>query len=189
MAEIKFMKWLVNRTAVRQILSVIVILFFVTSLHPQNTPGNQMAKKKIVLKNADSVLILKDPSTGKDIHHLLGNVHLQDNEIIMWCDSAHFFPDKNQVEAFRKVHIKQGDTLDLYGDYLFYDGKSKLAFVKGNVELIDKETHLYTDSIHYDVQNRIARYTNRGRITNAKNTLTSIIGVLLCIRKSFSFQG
>jgi len=182
------MKWLVNRTAVRQILSVVVILFFVTSLHPQNTPGNQVAKKKIVLRNADSVLILKDPQTGKDIHHLLGNVHLQDNEILMWCDSAHFFPDKNQVEAFMKVHIKQGDTLDLSGDYLFYDGISKLAFVKGNVELIDKQTHLFTDSIHYDVQNRIARYTNRGRITNDKNTLTSIIGVLYAQENLFHFK-
>ena len=87
-----------------------------------------------------------------------------------------------------KVHIKQGDTLDLFGDYLFYDGISKLAFVKGNVELIDKQTHLYTDSIHYDVQNRIARYTNRGRITNDKNTLTSIIGVLYAQENLFHFK-
>ncbi len=56
-----------------------------------------------------------------------------------------------------KIHIEQGDTLDLYGDYLFYDGKLEMAFVKGNVELIDKETHLYTDSIHYDVKNRVAQ--------------------------------
>ena len=40
----------------------------------------------------------------------------------MSCDSAHYFPDKNQVTAFSKIHIEQGDTLDLYGDYLFYDG-------------------------------------------------------------------
>ena len=38
----------------------------------------------------------------------------------------------------------------------FMTGKAGLAFVKDNVELIDKETHLYTDSIHYDVNNRIA---------------------------------
>jgi lipopolysaccharide export system protein LptA len=54
--------------------------------------------------------------------------------------------------------------------------------------LIDKDTHLYTDSIHYDVNTRIARYTNRGRITNAKNTLTSIIGVLYVSENLFHFK-
>ena len=108
--------------------------------------------------------------------------------ITMSCDSAHYFPDKNQVKAFSKVHIEQGDTLDLYGDYLFYDGKSEIALVKGNVELIDKETHLYTDSINYDVKNRIARYNDRGRITNAENTLTSIIGIYYVSENLFHFK-
>jgi lipopolysaccharide export system protein LptA len=106
----------------------------------------------------------------------------------MWCDSALFYPDINQVTAYSKIHIQQGDTLNLYGEYLFYDGKTGLAFVKTNVVLIDKDTHLYTDSIHYDVNTRIARYTNRGRITNAKNTLTSIIGVLYVSENLFHFK-
>ena len=100
-----------------------------------------------------------------------------------------FISDKNQVKAFSKIHIEQGDTLDLYGNYLFYDGISGIAFVKGNVELIDKETHLYTDSLNYDVTNKIARYTDSGRITNAKNTLTSIIGIYYTSQKIVSFQG
>jgi lipopolysaccharide export system protein LptA len=106
----------------------------------------------------------------------------------MWCDSAHYYPDLDQVTAYSKIHIEQGDTLNLYGDYLFYDGKSGLAFVKTNVELINKDTHLYTDSIHYDVNTRIAKYTNRGRITNAKNTLTSIIGAYYSLENLFHFK-
>ncbi|MCU0409445.1 MAG: hypothetical protein MUD02_10900, partial [Bacteroidales bacterium] len=94
----------------------------------------------------------------------------------------------NQVTAFSRVHIEQGDTLDLYGDYLFYDGKNEDALVRGNVELIDKETHLYTDEVRYDVKNRIARYNNRGRITNADNTLTSIIGVYYVSDNLFHFK-
>ena len=106
----------------------------------------------------------------------------------MYCDSAYYYKNKNQVRAFSKVHIVQGDTLNLYGNYLFYDGTTENAFVKGNVELIDKETHLYTDSINYDVSNRIARYNDRGRITNAKNTLTSIIGVFYVSQNLFHFK-
>lgn len=76
----------------------------------------------------------------------------------MTCDSAYYFKKKNQVRAFSKVHIEQGDTLNLYSDYLFYDGELETAFVDGNVELIDKETHLYTKTLDYDVKNKIANY-------------------------------
>ena len=188
MAEINIYKLLVRSTSIRHLLYVTIILLLVPSLQSQNITGKQTTWKRIDLKNADIDNILKDPYTGKDIHHLLGNVRLQDDKIKMWCDSALFYPDINQVTAYSKIHIQQGDTLNLYGDYLFYDGKTGLAFVKTNVVLIDKDTHLYTDSIHYDVNTRIARYTNRGRITNAKNTLTSIIGVLYVSENLFHFK-
>jgi lipopolysaccharide assembly outer membrane protein LptD (OstA) len=145
-------------------------------------------KKKIELIYADEDNIIKDKETGKDIHHVRGKVKLIHNDIIMLCDSAHFAPDNYQVTAFSRIHIEQGDTLDLIGDYLFYDGKSEIANVKGNVELIDKETHLFTDAIDYDVKNKIARYNDKGRITNADNTLTSIIGIYYVSESLFHFK-
>ena len=188
MAEIKHLSLLKKNALLRHLFYVVILLFFIPSLQSQDTTIKQTARKQIELKNADEDSILRDPLTGKDIHHLKGNVRLKDNEVLMWCDSAHYYPDKNQVTAFSKVHIQQGDTLNLYGDYLFYDGRKASAFVKNNVVLIDKETHLYTDSIHYDVTNRIARYNERGRITNAKNTLTSIIGVFYVSQNLFHFK-
>jgi lipopolysaccharide export system protein LptA len=188
MVEINSPGILVKNAYIRHFFYVVIFLCSATSAFSQDLTAPSAAGKKIELKNADEDNILKDSLTGKDIHHLLGNVRLQDNDVKMWCDSAHFYPEKNQVEAYLKVHIQQGDTLNLFGDYLFYDGKSKIAFVKGNVELIDKETHLYTDSIHYDVRNKIAKYTERGRITNEKNTLTSIIGILYVSENLFHFK-
>ena len=188
MVEINLSRFLVNNAYVRHIFYVLISLLFAPSVYSQDLTAPQSTRKKIELKNSDVDDMLKDPVTAKDIHHLLGNVRLRDEDVNMWCDSAYFYPDKNQVEAYSKVHIEQGDTLNLFGDYLFYDGKSKTAFVRGNVVLIDKETHLYTDSIHYDVRNRIAKYTERGRITNAKNTLTSIIGVLYVSENLFHFK-
>ncbi len=185
MVEINSPGILVKNAYIRHFFYVVIFLCSATSAFSQDLTAPSAAGKKIELKNADEDNILKDSLTGKDIHHLLGNVRLKDNDVKMWCDSAHFYPEKNQVEAYLKVHIQQGDTLNLYGDYLFYDGKSKKHLSKGKVELIDKETHLYTNSIHYDVTNKIARYTDSGRITNEKNTLTSIIGILLFFRKCF----
>ncbi len=188
MAEIKTLKYPDTYVLSRFIFYFLILLLSGQVLSGQQHKTQQPARKKIILLNADSVIIVKDPITGKDIQHLKGNVRLIDNETKMSSDSALFYPDRDQVDAFSKVHIEQGDTLDLSGDHLFYDGKLATAFVKGNVELIDKETHLYTDSIHYDVKNKIAKYTERGRIKNADNTLTSIIGVYYAAEKLFHFK-
>jgi lipopolysaccharide export system protein LptA len=188
MVEIKNFRYLQNIIPLRHIFYVSVILLFSSALNAQQIPEKKTGKKKIELKYADEDSMVNDILTGKDIHHFVGNVLIEHNEITMSCDSAHYYPDKNQVTAFSKIHIKQGDTLDLFGNYLFYDGISEMAFVNGNVELIDKETHLYTDAIDYDVKNKIARYNNNGRITNADNTLTSIIGVYYVSENIFHFK-
>lgn len=188
MVEIKIFRYLLNIFPVRHILYVAIFLLFSPNIQSQITPIKKPERKKIELIYADEDIITRDPQTGKDIHHFLGKVLLEHNEITLSCDSAYYSPDKNQVTAFSKIHIEQGDTLDLFGDYLFYDGKSERALVNGNVELIDKETHLYTDAIDYDVKNRIARYNTKGRITNAGNTLTSIIGIYFVPENFFHFK-
>ncbi len=186
MAKIKIFPHHNNSPDIRYLAYLFIILLLTPVLQSQEVKRTE--KKKIELIYADEDQIVKDKITGQDIHRFLGQVHLKHNEIIMWCDSAHFSPDKNQVTAFSRIHIEQGDSLNLFGNYLFYDGKSELAFVKGNVELIDKDTHLFTDSINYDVRNKVARYTRRGRIINAKNTLTSIIGIYYVEDNLFHFK-
>ena len=188
MVEIRIFRYLIQFFSFRHLLYVALLLCFSTIIFSQNTQNNKSRKKKIELLYADDDFIVKDNVTGKDIHRFVGKVRLAHNEITMSCDSAHFSPDNNQVTAFSKIHIEQGDTLDLYGNYLFYDGKSEQANVRDNVELVDKETHLYTDAIDYDVKNRIARYNTGGRITNAENTLTSIIGVYYVSENLFHFK-
>lgn len=187
MAKIEILNRL-KRTFLSHSIWVTIFFLIVPVVYAQNTQKKQTTKKRIEVKYADEELFITDPVTKKDVAHLKGNVQLQDQDIKMWCDSAHFFPDKNQLIAFSKVHIAQGDTMNLYGDYLFYNGKNQDAFVKGHVELIDKDSHLYTDSIHYDVKNKIARYNERGRIINADNTLTSIIGVYYVSDNLFHFK-
>jgi lipopolysaccharide export system protein LptA len=188
MVEIKIFRYLPNFISFRHLLYVALFLCLTPVLLSQDTQNNKSRKKKIELIYADSDDVFKDLATGKDIHHFVGKVKLKHNEITMSCDSANFSPDNNQVTAFSKIHIEQGDTLDLYGNYLFYDGKSEQAQVRDNVELVDKETHLFTDKIDYDVKNRIARYNTGGRITNAENTLTSKIGVYYVSQNLFHFK-
>lgn len=188
MAEIKLFKHFSTASPGRIIIQIVLLLLVSVNINSQDSPQKKTGKKRIDINNADSVDIVRDTQTGKDWQRLMGNVHLTHNEIIMWCDSAYFFPDKNNVKAFSKIHIEQGDTLDIMGDYLFYDGITENALLEGNVELINKETHLFTNVVTYDVKNRIAQYTDSGRITNGDNTLTSKIGIYYVSQEIFHFK-
>ncbi len=186
MAKIDFLKSLLSVSVTRHILYVLLLLLIPFKSYTQNVATQKSGVKKIEILHVDSLLV--DEDMDKDLQRLLGNVSFKHKEVTMTCDSAYYYKSRNQVKAYSKIHMEQGDTLDLFGDYLFYDGTSEHALVEGNVELIDRETHLYTDEIDYDVKNRIARYTHNGKIINADNTLTSIIGVFYVAQNLFHFK-
>jgi lipopolysaccharide export system protein LptA len=173
---------------IRYILFAIILIFLSDNLYSQDITTQKPGKKKIEVTHADGLSDEIEITTGKRLTRLIGNVSLKHNDILMTCDSAHYYQGYNQIEAYSKIHIEQGDTLDLFGDYLFYDGTSENASVDGNVELVDKETHLFTNSVKYDVKNKIARYNNNGRIINGENTLTSITGLYYVSQNLFHFK-
>lgn len=119
---------------------VIAILFLVHAIilaQEQSRQASQTKKtvrKKIELIYADDGILLKDKA-GNEMHHFTGMVQFRHNEITMTCDSAHYSPSKDQVTAFSRIHIEQGDTLDLFGDYLFYDGQTEIAIVRKTLSL------------------------------------------------------
>lgn len=169
------------------LVAMLAITAF-TAFIPQDPQPKTQQRKRIDLRHADIDILERDRQTRKDWHRLLGHVDLIHNEITMLCDSAHWYPDKNQVTAYGNIHIEQGDTLDIYGDYLFYDGAAESALLKGNVKLVDKETFLYTNMITYDVKNEIAHYNDSGRITNGDNVLTSKKGTYFVSQNLFHFK-
>ncbi len=166
---------------------LLLISLIITSVSASQDSEPQKKKgKKIEILHADLWQI--DETIDKDLQQLLGNVALKHNEVWMNCDSAHYYQKKNHVKAYGRIHIQQGDTLHLYGNYLYYDGETEIAFVEGNVELIDKETHLYTTAVTYDFVTDIAHYNNHGRIINGDNTLTSRIGIYYASMNLFHFK-
>jgi lipopolysaccharide export system protein LptA len=108
---------------------------------------------------------------------LTGNVRLRHKEMFMNCDSAILTENSTIVKAYGSIHIFRGDTLHLYGEYLYYNSQSEQAEVKDSVILIDRDTKLYTNHIYYDLINETATYNTGGKIVNEDNVLTSIIGI------------
>jgi len=144
---------------------------------PVAPTANPLAKKGatiIYLEKADMMTF--DQFKLPDIQLVKGNVRFRHDNAIMFCDSAYFYTNANSLDAFGHVKIVQGDTLFVYGDFLFYDGNQKLARLRHNVKMENRKTVLTTDSLNYDRMKNIAYYFTGGTIRDQVNTLTSIWG-------------
>lgn len=144
------------------------------------------AQTQIELDHADRVT----PGNANNVYHFQGNVRFKHEGAIMTCDHAYQYNNENRVEAFGNVRILQGDTLSLYGDSLFYDGDSKLARLRGNVRLKEKDMTLVSNMLDYDLNTKIASYYSGGTIksSSTQNVLTSEIGSYHSPSKTLNFR-
>ena len=114
-----------------------------------------------------------DENRLPDAQILRGDVRFRHDSVLMFCDSAYFFEKDNSLHAFGHVHMIQGDTLEGFGDVLYYNGNTKMARLRKNVKLIHQQTTLTTDSLNYDRIHDIAYYFSGGVIQDSLNTLAS----------------
>lgn len=108
-----------------------------------------------------------------DAQILRGNVCFRHDSALMYCDSAYFFQKENSLHAFGNVHLLQGDSVEGFGDILYYDGNTKLARFRRHVRLLHDGAELKTDSLNYNRQRNIAYYFSGGTIQDSLNTLQS----------------
>lgn len=121
--------------------------------------------------NADELQYNEEGNVA--VRKLIGNVQLQQRDVTLYCDRADFYFEQNIVDAFGNVHIKQGDTIDIYGQTLHYDGNSKKAKLNDRVKLTDSRMVLTTDELDYDLNTRIGFYLKGGTLVSDSAVLTS----------------
>jgi len=130
------------------------------------------AQRKVKMKHADN--LIGSIRAGERFDRLIGNVVFIQNNTTIYCDSAHFFKTKNRIEAFGKVHIVDGDSVDVTSQALTYDGNAKIAHLRKKVVFIKLGiATLYTDNLDYDRKKNEARYFNGGKLVDTTNVLTS----------------
>ena len=175
------LNFIINRNRVWIFITLccffIINTVFVTEAQ-QNT--------KIEIDNADT--FEGDESLGKNVSRLIGNVRFRHQGALMYCDSAYLYQETNSLDAFGKIRIVQGDTIQLTGDLLKYDGNSRLAIVTGNVVLKDKDLILRTPWMRYHLGTDVADYTGGGVITNKDNKLVSSRGYYFSKEKMIYFR-
>ncbi|MDY5858269.1 MAG: OstA-like protein [Porphyromonas sp.] len=171
-----------------KILPLATVLFFMgsgyvgLSASPWSSPLAQVPKPKaqpnkgqqIRLNSAD--LLTFDAYLHPDVQRLIGNVSFSHGNATMTCDSAYLNEKEQTFEAFGNVHLVQADTINMYSQYLYYDGKTRLARLRHQVKLENSTTTVFTDSLDYDRVADMAYYFDGGTVVDAQNTLTSDYG-------------
>ena len=115
-------------------------------------------------------------------------VHIKHEGIEMWCDEAVYDAKQDFIEAYGKVRIKQGDTINMNSNYVEYSGKTQLAFASGAVVLKDPTSVITTDTLYFDRVKQEAFYQSKGKVVrDTTGTITSTIGRYYMKTKKYQF--
>lgn len=158
----------------RILLFGILCLFGICAAQVRPTNGKQKKepqKTKVYLLHSDILRFNKEQNPDAQI--LVGNVRFRHDSAYMDCDSAYFYEARNSFEAFGNIKMQQGDTLFIYGDWLYYDGNSQIAMLRENVKMQNRNTILTTDSLNYDRVFNLGYFFDGGTLTDEENILTS----------------
>lgn len=152
-------------------------LFFVcvcTQAQNSTSPTSSATPTMIHLERADSLDF--NQAINPDVQRLYGDVVFRHDSSYMYCDSAYFYELTNSLEAFSNVRMEQGDTLFVYGQYLFYDGNTEMGYLRETVRMENNQVTLFTDSLNYDRAADISYYFEGGLIVDEENELSSWYG-------------
>tara|TARA_B110000046_G_scaffold35749_2_gene39072 strand:+ start:36737 stop:38278 length:1542 start_codon:yes stop_codon:yes gene_type:complete len=161
-----------------------LVLFLICTL-------SSFAQEKEQIKIIRADVLIGTERNGTAAQRLIGDVQFKHQNALMYCDSAYFYKNTNSIDAFGSVRINQGDTLNMYGDFLHYDGNEKLATVTGKeVKLVSPDFDLFTDRLLYDRANDIASYSTGAVIEskNDSNILVSQRGYFYSNQSTFLFK-
>ena len=165
-----------NKSSGHRILIASILYLFgicLAQVKPVSQSENTQRNKKTKVYLLHSDILRFNKISNPDAQILEGNVSFRHDSVYMYCDSAYFYEAKNSFKAFGNVKMNQGDTLFLYGDWLYYDGNTQIAEVRENVRMENRQTVLLTDSLNYDRVFNLGYFFDGGTLMDEENVLTS----------------
>ena len=146
-------------------------------------------RKQIEIEYAPYMDIVEDkPGATILTRNNSSQVHVKHKGIELWCNEAIYYGNEDFIEAFGNVRVKQGDSINMTSKYVEYSGKTQLAYASGDVILIDPDSKLYTDILHFDRIRQQAYYNQKGKVVrDTSGTITSTRGRYYMTSKKYQF--
>lgn len=150
---------------IHRILCTTVVLFYAGSIFcQQDTTGD-----KIQVIHAD--LLRFERGDSNEIQYLSHDVLVRHKNTYLLCDSA--IIENNKMTSIGHVRIVEGDSLQIFGDSLKFDGEKGIADLIGKIVLKHKGQTLFTNLLQYDLKTRIATYFTKGILLSENTKLQS----------------
>ncbi|MFC4870129.1 OstA-like protein [Negadavirga shengliensis] len=155
-----------------KVTPIFIPLYFWLICSPLLAQSAQNQDNRLEILQAESLL------GGKGFDRLIDDVIMKHQNSLIYCDSAHFYGQKNLAKLFGRVKIvDQEDPVTVTSFYAEYNGNTQIAKLRNDVVFVNKETTLYTDFLDYNRENGEANYFNSGKVVDSTNVLTSEKGL------------
>lgn len=139
----------------------------------------------ILIHHANSLEF--DKRLGEGAERLIGAVELEKGGMLMNCDSAYVYPN-NSCRAFGHVHMFKKDSMNLYGDSVYFHGENKKAEMFGNIRFIQKGMTLTTHHLMLITDSSKVNYWGHGTVVDSNTTLISKKGTYFTKKKIMAFK-
>lgn len=173
---------------IRSVLLLAVICLAAILPASAQIPAQPAPKKGTVIEilGADTLQLIEKDTIN--ITRFIGHARFKQGTTLFFCDSAVKNNKTNIVDAYGNVHINQADSIHIYGNYLNYDGNTRLAILRENARLTDGKVTITGPELQYDMNAKIGSYLKTGRLVNGNSVLTSDEGYYYTETKEMHFQ-
>ncbi|SFE88253.1 OstA-like protein [Chitinophaga sp. CF118] len=168
------------------ILAGICLGRFFPAMAQQPAQGNTDSTKVIHIIQSDKLNVITKDS--QQLNRFIGDAIFRQGNTLFYCDSALINRADNVLDAYGHIHINQADSINIYGDYLHYEGDTKLATLRDNARLTDGKITISGPELQYDMNARIGTYVQGGKLVNGKSVLTSQEGFYYADTKDVYFK-
>ena len=157
-------------------------LFLLLTLSIQNAQG----QNRVNILEADS--IVGGTVEGKQVQKILGNVHLQSEELEMFCDSAYQFVNESEIRAFGNIQINTQEE-KIWADKLTYFTDVDFSQLRGRVIIEADSTTLFGNSVDYRFSTKVAHFIDEIRLEDQEGILKANSGFYYREPDSAVFRG
>jgi len=144
------------------------------------------AQNRVNILEADS--IQGGQYEGERVQKILGDVHLQSENLEMYCDSAYQFVNKSEIRAFGNIQIETG-TEKIWADTLKYYTNVDFSQLRGRVIIEADSTTLFGNSVDYRFTTKVANFLDEIRLEDQRGTLLADSGFYYREADSAKFYG
>lgn len=168
------------------ILSGIILGRLLPAAAQVTEPAARDTNSVIHIIQSDKLNVLTKDSV--QLNRFIGNAIFRQRNTLFYCDSALINRATNVLDAYGHIHINQADSIHIYGEYLHYEGNTRMATLRENARLTDGKVTLSGPELQYDLNARIGTYVKGGKLVNGQSVLTSQEGYYYADTKDVYFN-